>query len=98
MLDFDGNHTIDREEFQYLVSSSVLIDRDKLFKVFDENKNDELEIYEFVSSLLKESFWSKVLSSKHIPQSKFESWFECNIFRRENYYVYVFVFLVLPVE
>ena len=97
MLDFDGNNTIDRHEFEYLVSSSVLIDRDKLFKVFDENKNEELEIYEFVHSLLKESFWSKVLSSRSIPQSKFESWCECNIFRREYYYVHVFVFLVLPV-
>ena len=97
MLDFDGNHTIDRHEFEYLVSSSVLIDRDKLFKLFDENKNEELEIYEFVHSLLKESFWSKVLSSRSIPQSKFESWCECNIFRREGYYVFVFVFLVLPV-
>ena len=97
MLDFDGNRCIDEDEFQYLVSCSVLIDKDKLFKAFDGNEDENLDIYEFVTCLLKESLRSKVLSVKSVPQLKCQSWYECNVLRHKDYNIYVFVMLVIPV-
>ncbi len=95
--DFDGNQSIDPEEFEYLVSCSVLIDKDKLFEAFDGNEDQELDIYEFVSCLLKESLRSKILSTQNVPQFKWWSLMECNVLRHKDYNIYCFVFLVLPV-
>lgn len=97
MLDFDGNQSIDPEEFEYLVSCSVLIDKDKLFKAFDGNEDSELDIYEFVHCLLKESLRSKILSTQNVPQFQCQSLLECNVLRHKDYNIYCFVFLVLPV-
>ena len=52
-LDFDGNARIDPDEFRFLVSQSVLIDKAKFWQAIDMDNNAELDIYEFVVCLLK---------------------------------------------
>ena len=41
-LDMNGDLDIDKYEFQSLVSSSILMDKNKLFDAFDEDSDSEL--------------------------------------------------------
>lgn len=98
MLDFNEDHNIDMNEFRYLVRCSVLVDKRKLFEEFDTNKSDGLDINEYVDCLLKQSLRTKIMTtSSHVPQLKWTAWFECNVFRNQQYTMYIFVFLVIPV-
>eukprot|EP01084_Bolivina_argentea_P001899 3519_1 len=57
MLDMNGDLDIDEQEFKSLLSSMTDdVDKGKLFESFDEDDNDGIDVNEFVSHLLKQTF------------------------------------------
>ena len=82
---------IDKSEFQSLVSSSILVEKNKLFDAFDDDENDSIDINEFVSNLLKSKFRTKVISSNIPKQNRLRAWFECNIIRHRLYNNFVLI-------
>jgi len=95
LLDMNGDLDIDSNEFQSLVSSSILVDKDKLFDAFDNDGSDGIDINEFVAHLLKQTFRTKIMSSSVPRQNKMRAWLECNIVRHRLYKTWVLIVLVL---
>ena len=84
MLDMNGDMGIDMDEFQHLVTHSILINKNKMmadaFNYFDDDGSDELDLYEFTNHLLTQQFRDKLFITTTKMQNKFQAWLECNVF------------------
>ena len=100
MLDMNGDMGIDMDEFQHLVTHSILINKNKMmqdaFNYFDDDGSEELDLYEFTNHLLTQQFRDKLFVTTTQIQNKVQAWLECNIFRRYRIHIVILLLSVMP--
>eukprot|EP01083_Nonionella_stella_P239003 837014_1 len=100
MLDMNGDMGIDMDEFQHLVTHSILINKNRMmadaFNYFDDDGSEELDLYEFTNHLLTQQFRDKLFVTKPQIQNKLQAWLECNVFRRYRFHIGVLLVGVMP--
>ncbi len=101
MLDMNGDMGIDMDEFQHLITHSILVNKNKMmadaFNYFDDDGSQELDLYEFTTHLLTQQFRDKLFVTKTQMQNKGQAWLECNVFRRYRIHIIILILFVMPV-
>ncbi len=86
----NGDMGIDMDQFQHLVTDSILINKNRMmayaFNCFDDDGSEELD--------LTQQFRDKLFVTKTQMQNNVQAWLQCNVFRSYNVHIIILIIFV----